>query len=125
SPIATPGFGSTSTATPAPCPAAGQPFPVEIIPSTTTNLVNGIVSTYGSKSTGFSTTIGRRLTDIFKVSAGINVQQVSANAQLPSGFFFPNPQNVLQQSTCTGTGSRIIGNSWPLNNALGISPPPL
>ncbi|MDB5043855.1 MAG: hypothetical protein JWN27_4581 [Candidatus Eremiobacteraeota bacterium] len=123
SPITTPGFGSTTTATPAPCPAAGQPFPVEIIPSTTTNLVNGIVSTYGSKSTGFSATLGRRLTDVFKVSGGVNVQQVSANAQLPSGFFFPNPQNVLQQSTCTGTGSSIIGNSCTLNNALGISAP--
>jgi outer membrane protein assembly factor BamA len=124
SPTTTPGFGGPSaTATPAPCPAAGQPFPVEIIPSTTNNLVNGIVSTYGSKSTGFSATLGRRLTDVYKVSAGGNIQQVSANAQLPSGFFFPNPQNVLQQSTCTGSGSTIVGNSCTLNNALGISAP--
>ena len=124
SPTTTPGFGGTTatTATPAPCPDAGLPQPVEIIPSTTTNLVNGIVSTYGSRSSGVSATVGRRLSDVYRISLGANVQKVAASASLPAGFFFPNPQNVLQQSTCANT-SVLSGNSCTLNNALGISAP--
>ncbi|HEY4439238.1 MAG TPA: POTRA domain-containing protein [Candidatus Elarobacter sp.] len=121
-PTTTPGFGTTTSVLQ--CPPAGQPFPVEIINSTSNQLVNGIVSTYGSRGTGASLTLGRRLTDIFKVQGGINVQSVAATASLPPGYFFPNPQNVLGSNTCSSSGS-ILGSSscGTLNNALGITAP--
>jgi outer membrane protein assembly factor BamA len=123
-PTTTPGPWNTGTTAVLQCPAAGQPFPVEIINSTSNQLVNGIVSTYGSRSTGFSATIGRRLSDVYKVSGGVNLQSVAATAQLPSGYYFPNPQNVLQSSACTGAAT-FSTNSCTLNNALGISAPSL
>jgi outer membrane protein assembly factor BamA len=123
-PTTTPGFGTGTTTAPAPCPLTGS-FPVEIIPSTTTNIVNGVVSTYASRSTGISGTIGRRLTDVYTVSAGANVQSVAANAQLPSGYFFPASQNIVQASNCIGATSSLLSNgcNGSLTNAFGISAP--
>ena len=117
------------TATPAPvaspCPTNGHNFPVTIVPADPTNfqVVNGVVSTYTSRSTGLSMSIGRRLTDIFRVSAGANVQQVSAAASLPSGFIFPTAQNVITSPACTTTNPLDQSCNNSLNNALGVSAP--
>jgi outer membrane protein assembly factor BamA len=117
------------TATPAPapgvCPTNGQNFPVTIVPQdpTNTQVVNGVVSTYLARSTGLSVTLGRRLTDVYRVSAGANVQQVSASASLPSGYIFPTVQSVITSPICTTTNPLDQSCNNTLNNALGVSAP--
>src|SRR5581483_4136671 len=68
--------GTTVTA-PQPCPASG-PQPVTIVPQDPTNyqVVNGIVSNYTSKASGAQVTLGRRLSDIFSLTGGLNIQRV-------------------------------------------------
>ncbi len=113
--------GTVSTATP--CPVTG-PQPVTIVPLDPTNyqVVNGIVSNYSSKATGLSLTLGRRLSDIFRVNGGLNVQTVEANATLPSGYYFPTNQNVLTGETCAIDILSSACNDT-LNNALGVTAP--
>ena len=89
-----------ATATPAPaastCPTNGQNFPVTIVPQDPTNfsVVNGVVSTYLARSTGISVSLGRRLSDVYRVSAGANVQLVSASGRLPSGYRSSTVQSI-------------------------------
>ncbi len=106
------------------CPSDGSAFPVTIVPSDPTNfsVVNGVVSTYTSRSTGVSLSLGRRLSDVYRVSAGANVQQVSADASLPSGFVFPTAQSVFTSPTCT-TSNPLDSSCQTLNNALGVTAP--
>lgn len=118
------GSGSAvNGATPIPCPLTGA-FPVSIVPANPTNfnLINGVVANYYSKNTGLSTTLGRRLNDYTRVQLGANIQQVSASATVPAGYFFPNNQNILTGGTCTGTN--ILSSSCStLNSAYGITAP--
>ncbi len=116
------GAGINST-TATPCPTSG-PQPVTIVPLDPTNyqIVNGIVSDYSSKASGVSLTLGRRLSDIFRVNGGLNIQQVEANATLPSGYFFPTNQNVLTGETCAIDILSSACNDT-LNNALGVTAP--
>ena len=121
-----PVYAACGTTTTSSCPSTG-PIPVSLIPQDATSLavVNGIVSTYKSRSTGASVTIGRRLTDVYRISAGANVQTVAASADLPSGYFFPNASaSSVVSPTCT-TGSSLFNQSTcnTLNNALGVSAP--
>jgi outer membrane protein assembly factor BamA len=84
------------------CPATG-PYPVTIIPANATNynLINGVYADYYSKDAGLSTTLGRRLSDYTRVSLGANIQQVSAPATVPSGYYFPYNQNILTGNICS------------------------
>jgi outer membrane protein insertion porin family len=86
------------------CPTNGAAQPVAIVPPNPTNyqLVSGVVSTYKSRSTGVGLTLGRRLTDIFKASVGANVQQVAAQATVPSGYFFPTTQTAVSSPISNG-----------------------
>ena len=108
------------------CPATG-PQPVSIVPLDPINsqLVNGVVSNYGSRSTGVSASIGRRLSDIFTASVGANVQVVAATADLPGGYFFPTSQNVV--NPITGTTANPLGTVDPNSPsaAIGITAPSL
>jgi outer membrane protein assembly factor BamA len=105
-----------------PCPATG-PQPVTIVPQDPTNyqVVNGIVSDYSSKASGVNIVLGRRLSDIFTVRGGLNIQQVEANATLPSGYYFPTNQNVLTGETCAI--DPLSSECDTLNNALGVVAP--
>ncbi|HEX3465646.1 MAG TPA: POTRA domain-containing protein [Candidatus Elarobacter sp.] len=115
---------STSTL----CPT-GTDIPVTLVPVDVTNpnLVSGVVSTYKARSTGVSFTLGRRLTDVYHVSVGANLQQVAASASLPSGYTFPTSAStgvVTTTTTCSDPTSAIIGSSCNvLNNAYGINAP--
>jgi len=118
---------TTATATTA-CPTSGN-IPVTLVPLDVTNpqLVSGVVSTYKARSTGLSLTVGRRLTDVYHVSLGANVQQVSASANLPSGYTFPTSAStgiVTTTANCTDPTSALLGSTCnTLNNAYGISAP--
>ena len=115
----------TSSSILAQCPTQG-PLPVAIVPADPTNfnLVNGVVSTYQSRSNGVGVTLGRRFTDYFKGSIGANIQQVAASASVPSGFFFPTSTNFGVAPTVTNTG--VLGTAIDPNSpsaALGIVAP--
>jgi len=118
---------ATATVAPgtAPCPSTGN-FPVTIIPENPDNyqIVNGIVSTYGSRAAGFSVSLGRRFTDVYRMSLGTTIQEIAADAQLPSGYTFPlgaqvNP--LTGQTTNTLTG---IDPNSP-SAAVGVTAPSL
>jgi outer membrane protein assembly factor BamA len=118
----TPAPGPGITATPIP---GGLPVPVSIVPANPNDydLISGIASTYESASSGFSATLGRRLTDWVRASLGINIQQVQANATVPSPYYFPstaafNPLSLPTSSPSTG------GSSSP-SDAIGITAPSL
>ncbi|HEY0615058.1 MAG TPA: POTRA domain-containing protein [Candidatus Elarobacter sp.] len=110
------------------CPATG-PIPVTLVPAdvTAASIVNGVVSTYKSRSTGLSVSIGRRLTDIYHISVGANIQQVAAAADLPSGYAFPSGAStgVISAATCSGSTSFIDPSCQTLNSAYGVSAPSL
>jgi outer membrane protein insertion porin family len=88
--------------------------------------VPGIVSTYKARSTGLSTTIGRRLSDYVSASVGLNVQQVSSNVTVPQGYVFnsSNSTTPIVQTT-PGPFTSLIGgaNSVSGSQALGVTAP--
>jgi outer membrane protein insertion porin family len=107
------------------CPTSG-PIPVTIVPTnpTTFQVVNGIVSTYEARSTGLSLSLGRRLSDVYRISVGANIQQVAASAQLPSGYIFPTTQNVI--SLTSPTGNTLLGaDPNSPSAAVGVTAPSL
>jgi outer membrane protein insertion porin family len=111
-------FGYTAN-----CPLTGS-YPVTIVPANPSNynLINGVYANYYSKDTGLSTTLGRRLSDYTRISLGANIQQVSATATVPSGYFFPNNQNILTGSLCNST-NLLSSSCNTLNSVYGISAP--
>jgi outer membrane protein assembly factor BamA len=115
------------TPTPAPNATAAPsnaPIPVSILPpaNSTDTEVSGIASTYSARSTGISLTTGRRLTDIFRASLGVNVSTVESQADVPAPYYFPNSSaESLVGSTC----SSLLSSSCSTTSALGISAPSL
>jgi outer membrane protein insertion porin family len=78
------------------CPTTN--IPVAIVPPNPTqySLVSGIISTYETSSRGITLSLGRRLSDIFHVSAGANIESVASEAQVPAPYaFISNPGNEL------------------------------
>ncbi len=118
-----------ATATTAPgtaaCPSTGS-FPVTIIPENPDNyqIVNGIVSTYGSRAAGISVTLGRRFNDVYRMSLGTTIQKIAADAQLPSGYVFPTGTQV---NPLTGEASNSLTGLDPNSPsaAVGVTAPSL
>ena len=110
------------TATPLP---AGAPVPVSIVPADPTNyqLQGGVAATYKTASTGFSTTVGRRLSDPSRVSLGVNIQQVQATASVPLPFFFPSTQNL--NPLALATNDPLSGQTTSASSAIGVTAPSL
>jgi outer membrane protein assembly factor BamA len=117
SPAPAPGITST------PIPA-GQNIPVSIVPADPTNylLESGVAATYQTASTGFSTTLGRRLSDYLRASVGANIQEVQASASVPLPYFFPTAQNLSPLALAT-TNPFAATNS--ASTAIGITAPSL
>jgi outer membrane protein assembly factor BamA len=118
-PIATP-LGGPATSTTLACPVSGA-FPVSLLSTVSTTIVNGIVSTYSSRSAGISATVGRRLNDIFTVQLGANIQTVAAGASLPGGYYFPLDQNIVSATTCAS--NPLDPSCSSLSNAYGVTAP--
>jgi outer membrane protein assembly factor BamA len=120
-PLATATVAPTTTG----CPASG-PTPVTIVPTDQTNfnVVDGVVSTYKSRSTGISASLGRRLTDVYTVSGGFNVQKVAASADLPGGYVFPTAQVVNPLPSATTSPFSANDPNSP-SSAVGITAPSL
>ena len=120
------GTTSSSSTSATACPTSG-PFPVSIVPQDPTNaqIINGVVSTYKARSTGVSLNVGRRLTDIYHISGGVNIQTVAASADLPSGYVFPTAQNVNPIVTATPSPFGFTGDPNSPSAAVGITAPSL
>jgi outer membrane protein assembly factor BamA len=119
--------------TPAPAPGitstpipAGANIPVSIVPADPTNyaLETGVAATYESQSTGISTTLGRRLSDYVHATLGINLQEVQANASVPSPYYFPTEQSLNPIALATA-GAIAVGSSNTTSSAIGITAPSL
>ena len=108
------------------CPVNG-PIPVTIVPTDPLNasVLPDVVSTYKARSTGISVSIGRRLSDVYRVSVGTNIQQVAASATLPSGFIFPTAQNLNPFPTATTSPSLLNADPSSPSAAVGITAPSL
>jgi outer membrane protein assembly factor BamA len=117
---------ATATAAPGTCPASG-PLPVTIVPTDPLNsqILSGVVSTYKARSTGVSVSIGRRLTDVYRISVGTNLQQVAASASLPSGYIFPTGQALNPFPTATTSPSLLNTDANSPSAAVGITAPSL
>jgi outer membrane protein assembly factor BamA len=121
-PLATATAAPTTTSV---CPTGG-PLPVTIVPTDPLNsqLLSGVVSTYKARSTGISTQIGRRLSDVYSVSGGFNVQKVAASADLPTGYVFPSSQVFNPLPTATSSPFSTSDPNSP-SSAVGITAPSL
>jgi outer membrane protein assembly factor BamA len=117
-------------ATPAPAPGItstpiplGANIPVSIVPADPTNYVleSGVAATYQTASTGFSASIGRRFSDYFRGSIGLNVQEVEANATVPLPYFFPSEQNL--NPLALASSSPLNGTTTSASTAIGITAP--
>ncbi len=117
-------------ATPAPAPGitstpipVGANIPVSIVPADPTNYVleSGVAATYQTASTGFTTSIGRRFSDYFRGSLGVNIQEVSANATVPLPYFFPSEQNL--NPIALASSSPLSGQTTSASTAIGITAP--
>ena len=97
---------------------------MSIVPADPTNyqLLSGIAATYQTSSTGLSTTVGRRLSDYTRVSLGVNIQQVQANASVPFPYYFPTQQNVNPIALAS---SDPISGSNSASAAIGVTAPSL
>jgi outer membrane protein assembly factor BamA len=119
-------------ATPAPAPGIsstpipfGAPIPVSIVPADPTNYVleSGVAATYQTASTGFTTSLGRRFSDILRGSVGVNIQEVSANATVPLPYFFPSTQNLNAVSLNNATVNSTVNSTTSASSAIGITAP--
>ncbi|HEV8023196.1 MAG TPA: BamA/TamA family outer membrane protein, partial [Candidatus Lustribacter sp.] len=113
---ATPAPGPGVTSTPIP---AGANIPVSIVPADPTNYIleSGVASTYKTGSSGFSATLGRRLSDYLRASFGLNIQTVQASATVPLPYFFPSQQNLNPIALATPNGTTSA------SQAIGITAP--
>jgi len=116
-------------ATPAPAPGisstpipAGAPIPVSIVPVDPTNYIleSGVAATYKTASTGFSVSLGRRVSDFVRASLGANIQSVQASASVPAPFYFPTAQNLNPLALAT---ANPLGATTGASTAIGITAP--
>jgi outer membrane protein insertion porin family len=96
-------------ATPGP---TGNPAPTGTIPVVLTpnnSPVSGVVSTYGTHSTGASASLGRRLTDYVTGSAGVSIARIGNNVTVPTPYFINGSQPAqvfnTQQGSLFGSGT--------------------
>ncbi len=118
------------TPTPAPHATAvpsGAPVEVSILPpaNSAATQVSGIAATYQAKSTGINLTSGRRLSDVFRASAGINVSSVESQAVVPSPYYFGNSNDTSLVGNACVAGTTLLSSSCQDTSALGISAPSL
>lgn len=120
---------------PAPTPLpAGNPQLVSLVPLDPNNIneISGIVSNYYSRANGIAVTLGRRLSDQVRLSAGLNVQQVASSVSLPAGYAFSLSQSPLVGATAapynfsyasTVSGAIALGVNAPsIANVNGTAP---
>ena len=119
------------TPTPAPHATAvpsNAPVQVSILPpagSTTSTEVSGVAATYQAKSTGVNLTTGRRLSDIFRASLGVNVSSVESQAEVPAPYYFANSSDASLVGSACVAGTTILSSSCEDTSALGIAAPSL
>ena len=101
--IATPSPGAT--------PVAGGTVPVQLIPNA--NLVSGVTSNYGTKATGVSVSLGRRLSDYITASGQIQVARLGTDVSVPDPYFLSGtqPNSFLNPATNSLLGSTLPGST--------------
>ncbi|MBV8074311.1 MAG: BamA/TamA family outer membrane protein [Candidatus Eremiobacteraeota bacterium] len=101
-------------------------IPVSLVPLDPTNptTIAGVVSTYKASSSGITLNGGRRLTDIWRASLGVNIQQVASSVAVPSPYFFNTAVSPLVSTgNISGISQVLGGGSVSGSQALGVTAP--
>ncbi len=111
----------------APAPAANAPTEVSIVPvnGTTASQVGGVAATYQARSTGINLSTGRRLSDVFRTSLGVNISSVASQAQVPSPYYFGTSNDASLVGSACVSGTSLLSSSCQDTSALGIAAPSL
>jgi outer membrane protein assembly factor BamA len=98
--------------------------PVTLVPLDATNpqIVNNVVSTYKAASAGVTFNVGRRFSDYFRVTAGVNIEQVSSSVTVPAPYFFSNGSTTLAPGISSPI-SDLFGGVVSGSQALGVNAP--
>jgi outer membrane protein assembly factor BamA len=99
-------------------------IPVTLVPLDANNpaFVNGVVSTYKAASAGVTFNVGRRFSDYFRVSGGLNIEQVSSSVTVPAPYFFSNGTSTFAPGITTPI-NELFGGSVSGSEALGVNAP--
>jgi outer membrane protein assembly factor BamA len=99
-------------------------IPVTLVPLDATNpaIVSGVVSTYKAASSGVTFNIGRRFSDYFHVTGGINIEQVQSSVTVPAPYFFSQGSSVFAPGITTPI-NELLGGSVSGSEALGVAAP--
>lgn len=94
----------------------GGLIPIVLTPNS--NLVSGIAATYGNRSNGISTNLGRRLTDTVTASVGVAIQRLATSVDLPSPYYLAGTQQIFN----TPQTNNVLGTQTN-GTTLGINAP--
>ncbi|HEY0798361.1 MAG TPA: POTRA domain-containing protein [Candidatus Baltobacteraceae bacterium] len=88
-------------------------IPVQLVPNN--DAVANLFANYINRQTGVTTSIGRRLNDYVTATAGVNIQRLATEVQVPAPYFVPGTTTILNSTVSTVLGTETAANS------LGIS----
>ena len=100
-------------------------IPVTLVPLDASNpaVVSGPVATYKAASAGVTFNVGRRFSDYFRVTGGINIEQVSSSVTVPPPYFFSNNGGSVFAPGVTTPINELLGGTVSGSEALGVSAP--
>lgn len=100
-------------------------IPVTLVPLDPSNpsIVSGAVSTYKAASAGVTFNIGRRFSDYFRVTGGINIEQVSSSVTIPAPYFFSTNGSSTFAPGISTPINELLGGTVSGSQALGVSAP--
>lgn len=98
--------------------------PVTLVPLDPSNptIASGVVSTYKASSSGVTFNIGRRLSDYFRASLGVNIEQVASSVTVPTPYYFFNSQSALVNTPVSQIND-LLGGVVSGSQALGVTAP--
>ena len=99
-------------------------IPVTLVPLNPTSplTVPGVVSNYKASSSGITFNLGRRFSDYFRTTLGLNIERVASSVTVPAPYVFTNGQTPLL-STPTNPATSLLGGVVSGSQALGVNAP--
>ncbi len=100
-------------------------IPVTLVPLDASNpaIVSGVVSTYKAASAGVTFNVGRRFSDYFRVTGGVNIEQVSSSVTVPAPYFFSSNGASTFAPGITTPINQLLGGTVSGSQALGVNAP--
>jgi outer membrane protein assembly factor BamA len=100
-------------------------IPVTLVPLDPSNpqIVSGVVSTYKASSAGVTFNVGRRFSDYFRVTGGLNIEQVSSSVTVAAPYFFSSNGTTTLAPGITTPVNDLLGGTVSGSQALGVNAP--